>query len=83
MIVSLTHFINNPDSSRDVTIYIISLISSLEIINVIKPDPNILLWIAAFVADDAAVNTNGIKMALTNGLSTFPINRNQVFNNGP
>ena len=44
-----------------------SFISSLEVINVIAPDPNIFLWIATSVADLAAVNTNGIKMLLANG----------------
>ena len=34
----------------------ILFISSLEIINVVKPDSNILSWIAASVADAAAVN---------------------------
>ena len=31
------------------------------------------LWIAASVADAAAVNPNGIETLLANGLSTFPI----------
>ena len=40
----------------------ISFISSLEIINVVVPDPNIFLWIDGSVADAAAgtVNPNGI-----------------------
>ena len=42
------------------------------------------LWIAVSVAAAAAaVNHNGIKTVLANGLSTFPINDNRVFNNGP
>ena len=61
----------------------ISFISSLEIINVVKPDPNIFLEIAASVADAAAVNPNGIITLLANGLSTFPIKGNPVFSNGP
>ena len=72
LIVSLTPFINNPDSSRELTIFIISLISSLEIFSVVKPDLNIFLWIPVSV-DAAAVNPNGIKMLLANGLITFPI----------
>ena len=59
----------------------ISFISSLEIINVVLPDPNIFLWIAASVADVAAVNPNGIKTLLANGLSIFPIKGNPVFTN--
>ena len=59
----------------------ISVISSLEIINVVKPDPNIFLWIAASVAAAAAVNPNGIKTLLANGLNTFPIKGDPVFSN--
>ena len=83
LIASLTPFINNPDSSRELIIFMISVISSLEIINVVKPDPNIFLWIAASVAAAAAVNPNGIKTLLANGCSTFFIKGKQVFSNGP
>ena len=38
---------------------------------------------AASVADAAAINPNGIKTLLANGLSTFPIKGNPVFSNGP
>ena len=41
--VSLTPFINEPDSSCVVTIFIISLIYLLESINVVIPDPTIFL----------------------------------------
>ena len=41
------------------------------------------LWIAASVVDAAAVNPNGIKTLLVNGLSTSPIKDNLVFSNGP
>ena len=53
----------------------ISSISSLEIIKVVNPDPNIFLWIVGSVADAAAVNPNGIK--------TLPIKDNLVFKNVP
>ena len=33
--------------------------------------------------DDVAVNPNGIKQLLANGLSTFPIKGKPVFSNGP
>ena len=42
----------------------ISFISSLEMINVILPDLNILLRIAASVADTAAVNPDGIQILM-------------------
>ena len=38
---------------------------------------------AASAADAAAVNPNGIKTLLANGLHTFPIKGNPVFSNGP
>ena len=82
-IFSLTPFIDNPFSSRELAIFMISFISSLEIINVVQPDLNIFLWIPASVADTAAINPNGIKMLLAIGLSTFPITYNPVFSNSP
>ena len=39
LIVSLIPFISNPDSSRDLTVLIISSISSFEITNAVIPDP--------------------------------------------
>ena len=61
----------------------ISFISSLEIIVIVIPDPNIFLWIAVSVADAAAVNSNGIKTLLASGLRIFIIEGDQVFSNGP
>ena len=51
LIVSLMPFINKPDSSRDLTIFMILFISSLRVINVVvhkansegRLDPNIFL----------------------------------------
>ena len=57
----LTPFINKIDSSRDLIIFMISFISSLEVIYVVIPDPKIFFWIAASVVDAAAVNPNDIK----------------------
>ena len=68
--------VNTPDSSVDLTLFIISFISSFEIINVVlrratsigrQPDPNNFLWIVAYVADALAVNPNGIKKFSANG----------------
>ena len=59
-----------------------SLISSLKIISVVKQDQSIFLWIDASVVD-TAINSNGIKRLLANVLSTFPLNDNPLFNNGP
>ena len=41
---------------------------------------NFFLWIAASVAA-AAINPNGFKTLLANGLSTFPIEDNSIFSN--
>ena len=65
------------------TIFMISFIFSLEIVNVVLPDPNIFLSIAASVANATAVKPNGIKTLLANDLSTFSIKGNLVFSNGP
>ena len=55
----------------DLTIFMISPISSFEIINVVIPDSKIFFSIAASVAETAAVNPNDSKTLLANGLSTF------------
>ena len=61
----------------------ISFLSSSEIVNVAKPDRNIYVWVVESVANDSAVNPDGIKAFLANGLTKFPIKGNLVFNNGP
>ena len=66
-IVSLTPFNDKPESSRDLTIFIMSFISSFDIICVVDPDPKIFLCIPASAVDVAAVNPNGIKTLLDNG----------------
>ena len=43
LIVSLTLFIDHSDSSKGSTVLMISFISLLKIINVVKSDPNIFL----------------------------------------
>ena len=48
-----------------------------------RPDPKIFVCIPAFTADAAAVDYKGIKTLLANGLTTFFISGNPVFNNGP
>ena len=47
------------------------------------PDPNIFLCIPASAADAAAVSLKGINTLLANGVITFFINGNPVFNKGP
>ena len=73
-------FINKPESSSDLEIFVISFVSSFPFIDAFVPDPNIFLWIGASLAD--AVNTNGIKALVANGLIVFPITDNAAFSTG-
>ena len=79
----MTPFSKILESSKAWIIFIISFISSLEIIKAVFPERNIFLCIPASAADAVAVNPKGIKTLLANGLITFFINDNPVFNNGP
>ena len=64
LIVSLTPFINKPDSSSDLTIFMISSIYSVDILSAVVRgatskeglDPKLFVWIAASVADAVSVN---------------------------
>ena len=75
--------INKPNTWSDLTIFMVSFTSSIEIINVVTPEPNIFLWIAASVPHAIVVNSNGIKTLLASGLSRFFIKGNIVLRNGP
>ena len=59
----------------------ISSISSFDIISVVDQDPKISLCIPASAADAVTANPHGIKTILANGLITWFINPNLVFNN--
>ena len=48
-----------------------------------RPDPNIFLCILASAVAAAEVNPKGVKTLLANGLTTYFINGNPVFDNGP
>ena len=74
---------NKPESSRDVSILIMSSITLFDIISVAWPDSKIFLCIPASAADATAVNPNGVKTLLADGLITFFINGNPVFSNEP
>ena len=47
-----------------------SSILSVDIMSAVVPEPKIYLCIPAFAADATAVNPNGIKTLLANGLIT-------------
>ena len=58
--------------------------SLFDIISVVVfPDPNIFLCIPASAAENAAVNPEGINTLLVNGVITFFVSGNPVFNKGP
>ena len=84
-IVSLTPFISKPDSSRDLTVFMISFKSSFENANgnVALPDPKVFFWVHANIAEFTAVNLKGTKMLLANCLNTFPIKGKRIFSKGP
>ena len=52
--------------------------SLFEIINAVVHDPKIFFRIAASVADAVAVNSNGIKKRLANGVRSFSLKVNQL-----
>ena len=81
-VVSLTCFINIPDSSRDLTAFIRSSFSSFEIINFVVSDLRICLRISASAADAAAVNPNGMKTFLAQSVSTGFIKGKPFFSSG-
>ena len=60
-----------------------SFIYSFKKISIVIPDPKIFLWLAASVADTAAVNPNGIKILLANVSSIFFPKGNLVFSDDP
>ena len=62
-----------------------SVVSSFKTINFVIPHPIIFLLIAVPVADADAVNPNGIKTLLVNGLSTstFFIKGKTIFSSVP
>ena len=81
---SLTPYKNKSESSRDLTILIMSSISSFDIINgVLLLDPKSFLYIPVSAADATAVNPNGIRTLLANGLIIFFINGDPVVGNRP
>ena len=51
--------------------FIISFISSFEIIKGVVPEPCIFLWIPASIAEVAAVIPNGAKKIFSKGIATL------------
>ena len=76
-IVLLTPFNNILESSRDITIFKMSCISSFEIIRVVVPDPRIFFVYCSTVADAAAVSPSIPRSLITDSNKV-----NTVFSNG-
>ena len=57
--------------------------SAIALIVILVSEPMTFLCIPVSAADAAAVNPNGIKILLANGLSIFFISAKPGFNNGP
>ena len=66
-IASLTPFINKLDSLRYLNIFMISFKSIFENTNVVVPELNFFVSIAASFAAASAVISNGVKKHLANG----------------
>ena len=82
-IISVTPFNNIPESSTDLIIFIMSSISSFDIVSIVVPESKILLCISASAVDAAAVIPNGIKTLIANVWITFFINGKLVLSNRP
>ena len=79
LIVPIIPFISYSDSLSYLTIFVISSISSFEIINAIVADPKKFFWTAVFVGDIAADNPIGNNTFLANAVSAlFPLMVNEL-----
>ena len=68
--VSQIPFISKSAYSIDLTIFMISSISSFENTSVV-PERNFFFWIAVFVAKAVSFNPKGTKTVLAHSVSTF------------
>ena len=67
----MTPFNKILESSRAWTIFIMSFISSFEIIKAVVSEPYIFFWIPASIAEAAAVIRNGGKTFFVKGIAIF------------
>ena len=70
-IVLVIPFNKKIESSRAWTVFIMSFISSFEIIKVVVPEPCIFFWIPASVAEAAAAIPYAAKILFAYGTATF------------
>ena len=76
--VLLALFMNKPNSSRNLTIFIKSSIALFEITNAVVTKSRIVSWISGSSADFAAANLNYFKILPPNDLSTFSLTVNHI-----
>ena len=77
-IVSPTPFINKPVSSRDLIIFMISFISSFEIVSVVMSGLKIFFWIPVSVADVAPLDSDCISPSRPVHFRKLYWNKNQL-----
>ena len=76
--VLLAPFMNKPNSSRNLTIFIKSSISLFEISNAVVTKSRIISWIPGSSASFAAANLNYFKTLSPNDLNTFSLTVNYI-----
>ena len=81
LIVSWIPFIGKLDSSRYLTISVISSISSFENIRLVY-GPKMFFWITLSVSDAPTVNFKDTRTVLPNSVNIFCNNGKATFNNG-
>ena len=83
VIVFVTPFNEMLESLRAWSIFIMSFISSFEIIKVVTPDACIFFWIPASITGAAAVIPNAAKILFANETATFINGPAILLNNDP
>ena len=66
-----TQFVNKPDSSKDLTIFLIASISLFEITSCCSQSNEFMLFFFASATGAATVNSNGIIKILAHSINTF------------
>ena len=79
----VTPFSKILESSRAWIIFIMSFISSFEIIKVVVPEPSIFFWISAPIAEAAPVIPNKAKTTSAKGITAFINGPANILNNDP
>ena len=76
-VFSLTYFNKTPEYSRELTVFMISFFSLLEVINLVVPDLKTFFWIPASTVEDAPINTISLSALLFTYIVHFSLMGNQ------